>query len=136
MADRNTIEQTLRAAYAARLRGDVDGILQHFSPHARFAMAGAAQASPVAMRVDGADQLRSALEGMVKTFVMLDHQVVAMLVDGDNAAVHWRSTIRSSVTGETVTTEACDLITTKDGKIVSFLEFCDTAAAAQLMGRG
>jgi ketosteroid isomerase-like protein len=83
MSDRTQIERTLREAYAARQRGDVDKVLDLFAPDARFVMAGTASITPMAMRVEGATQLRSALEGMVKTFILLDLDIVNILVDGD-----------------------------------------------------
>jgi ketosteroid isomerase-like protein len=129
------MERTLREAYAARQRGDVDKIVQLFTPDARFIMAGSAQMSPVAMRVEGAEPFRTALAGMVKTFIVEDHQVMSIVVDGDRAAVHWRATFRSSVTGDRLQSDLCDLVEFRDGRIASFLEFCDTAAAARLMGR-
>jgi ketosteroid isomerase-like protein len=98
-------------------------------------MAGSSQMSPVAMRVEGAEPFRSALQGMCQTFIVEDHQVVSILVDGDRAAVHWRATFRSSVTGDRLKSDLCDVVKFRDGRIASFLEFCDTAAAARLMGR-
>lgn len=97
-------------------------------------MAGATHFSPVAMQIAGADQLRTTLDGMVKTFILLDHQIVNMVIDGDGAAVHWRARFKSSVTGDTLETELCDLVEVKYGRIASFLGFCDTAAGARLMG--
>jgi ketosteroid isomerase-like protein len=132
MASREDIERTLRDVYAARQRGDLDAIAGLFAPHARFQMAGS-NASPVAVRVDGAEQYRPLLAGMIKTFEVLDHQIVSMLIDGSKAAVQWRARIRSTVTGETVETDLFDLVEMEDGRIRSFLEFCDTALAARLM---
>ena len=135
MSDRTQIERTLREAYAARQRGDVDKVLDLFAPDARFVVAGTATITPMAMLVEGTSQLRAALDGMVKTFILQDLEIVNILVDGDRAAVHWRARIKSSVTGETLETELCDLIEVKGGRIASFREFCDTAAGARLMGR-
>ena len=132
MTSRDDIERTLRDAYAARQRGDLDALGQIFTPHARFQMAGS-NASPVAARADGADQYRPLLAGMIKTFELLDYTIVRMLIDGDTAAVQWHAKMRSSVTGQTVETDLFDLIEMEDGQIASFLEFCDTALAARLM---
>ena len=132
MTSREDIERTLRDVYAARQRGDLDAIGRIFAPHARFQMAGS-NASPVAVRVEGAEQYRPLLAGMMKTFEVLDHQIVSMLIDGSKAAVQWHARMRSTVTGETVETDLFDLIEMEDGRIRSFLEFCDTALAARLM---
>ena len=76
------------------------------------------------------------LAGMMKTFEVLDHQIVSMLIDGSKAAVQWRARLRSTITGETVETDLFDLfdlIEMEDGRIRSFFEFCDTALAARMM---
>jgi ketosteroid isomerase-like protein len=134
MTDRADIERILRDAYAARQRGDLDAIARIFAPNARFRMAGSS-ASPIAVLAEGVEQYRPLLAGMIKTFEVLDHKIVAMLIDGSKAAVQWHARMRSSVTGETVETDLFDLIEIEDGRIKSFLEFCDTALAARLMQR-
>jgi ketosteroid isomerase-like protein len=132
MSSREDVERTLREVYAARQRGDLDAIVRNFAPHARFQMAGS-KVSPIATCVEGADQLRPLLAGMIKTFEVLDHQVITILIDGSKAAVQWRAKMRSTVTGETVETDPFDLVEIENGRIKSFLEFCDTALAARLM---
>jgi ketosteroid isomerase-like protein len=132
MSGREDMERTLRDAYAARQRGDLDALGCLFAPHARFQMAGSS-ASPIATLVEGAEQYRPLLAGMIKTFEVLDHKIVSMLIDGSKAAVQWRAKMRSSVTGETVDTDLFDLIEMEGGRITSFLEFCDTALAARMM---
>jgi ketosteroid isomerase-like protein len=132
MTSRQDIERTLRDAYAARQRGDLDAIGQAFAPNARFQMAGS-NASPIAVKVEGAEQYRPLLAGMIKTFEVLEHKIVTMLIDGSKAAVQWHARMRSTVTGETVETDLFDLIEMEDGRIKSFYEFCDTALAAHMM---
>jgi ketosteroid isomerase-like protein len=132
MSGREDMERTRRDAYAARQRGDLDALGRLFAPHARFQMAGSS-ASPIATLVEGAEQYRPLLAGMIKTFEVLDHKVVSMLIDGSKAAVQWRAKMRSAVTGETVDTDLFDLIEMEGGRITSFLEFSDTALAARMM---
>ena len=132
MNSRDDIERTLRDAYAARQLGDLDALGGIFAPHARFQMAGS-RASPVAALAEGAEQYRPLLAGMVKTFEVLDHKIVSMLIDGSKAAVQWRARVRSAITGETVETDLFDLIELEGGRIRSFFEFCDTALAARMM---
>jgi ketosteroid isomerase-like protein len=132
MGDRAQMERTLRETYAARKRGGLDALGAIFAPHARFQMAGS-NVSPIARKVVGADEYRPLLAGMIKTFELLDFTIVRMLIDGDAAAVQWHAKMRSSVTGQTVETDLFDLIEMENGRIASFLEFCDTALAARLM---
>jgi ketosteroid isomerase-like protein len=74
------------------------------------------------------------MSGLTATFEWLDHQILTMIVDGSNAAVHWRARIRVMPSGEEVETELVDVLTIDAGKIRSMTEFCDTALAARLMG--
>ena len=134
MTDRAQIESLLREAYAARKRGDVDAITRAFVPNPHFELAGARQTSPIAIRCTEGNQFRTLMSGMVQTFEFLDHEILGMIIEGNRAAVHWRSRMRSGVTGEEVVTELVDLVTVENGKIASFVEFCDTALAARMMG--
>jgi ketosteroid isomerase-like protein len=86
------------------------------------------------MRCTDCESLRSAMAGLVGAFEFKDHQIVSLIVEGQKAAVHTRVRLRAAATGEEVTTEMVDLVEVRDGKIASFLEFCDTALAAKLTG--
>ena len=70
------------------------------------------------------------LSQIVKTFVISDFRIKSMQVDGDKVAVHWHAHMRSTINGEEADTEIVDLIELRDGRIASFLEFCDTADGA------
>jgi ketosteroid isomerase-like protein len=131
--ERTTIERTIKDAYAARKRGDVDSIVKMFTDDAHFQLAGAYVTSPVAVETMSSGDLKAALTALVATFEWLEQDIQSILVEGDKAAVHWRGKIRSTVTGEIVDTELVDLFELKDGRISSFVEFCDTALAARLM---
>jgi ketosteroid isomerase-like protein len=135
MSDRSSVEKLLREAYAARVRGDIETIGRIFADNARFEVAGSSQVSAIPARVDGAGQIRPLISQMIKTFEMSDLRILSMVIEGSKAAVHWRVKVRSSVTGETADTQLMDFIEVKDGRITSFVEFCDTALASRLMGQ-
>jgi ketosteroid isomerase-like protein len=134
MSDRSSIEKLLHEAYAARVRGDIETIGRIFADNARFEVAGSSQVSAIPARVEGA-QIRPLISQMIKTFQMSDFRILSMVIEGSKAAVHWRVKVRSSVTGETADTQLIDIVEVKDGRIVSFVEFCDTALASRLMSR-
>ncbi len=133
MMQRGEIEKTIRDAYAARKKGDIDAILKFFTEDARFQLAGAYTASPVAVQTAGTGQLKAALTAMVGIFEWLEQDIQTVIIEGEKAAVHWRGKIRSTLSGETVQTDLVDLVEMRDGRICSFIEFCDTALAARLM---
>jgi ketosteroid isomerase-like protein len=135
MTDRAEIEQLVRNAYAARVRGDVDAILALFDDNPHFELVGAPAASPVAMRVRGVSDFRARLTDLVGTFRFRSHEIITLVIEGGNVAVRGRAEITSTITDETVSTELADFIAVKDGRIASFVQFCDTALAAKLMAR-
>jgi ketosteroid isomerase-like protein len=133
MTDRSQIETLLKQAYAARKRGDVDGVCACFSEQPTFTMAGARETSPIAVQAVDGSTFRTLMAGLIGTFEWLDQQILAMMIDGSDVAVHWRGRIRSTLSGEEVVTELVDVLKISDGKIQSLVEFCDTALAAKLM---
>jgi ketosteroid isomerase-like protein len=100
MTERATIESILKDAYAARLRGDVEGMVRHFADDAVFALAGAREASPVALRCNDCDSMRAAMAGLVGAFEFKSHEIVALVVEGDRAVAHTRVRVRAAATGE------------------------------------
>jgi ketosteroid isomerase-like protein len=123
MTDRLDIDRLLRELYGARMRGDLDGVCRTFSNDAKFQLAGASHASPIAITAVGIKEIRSWLALLIKTFQLKDQTILAMIIDGSQAAVHWRARIYSKVTGAMVLTELVDLVQVRDGRIASYTEF-------------
>jgi ketosteroid isomerase-like protein len=134
MTDRSQLEQTLKDAYAARMRGDLDAIAGFFAEGAEFRMVGAPQTSPIAVSVCGTDNCLAAIGQTIKAFDFVEITPLSMVVEGDKVAAHWRAKVRSTATGQEATTELVDIVEFKDGKIASFSQFCDTALAGRIMG--
>ena len=131
--DRASIENTIRQAYDARLRGDLDGVMTHFADHASFALAGCRDSSPVPMSLAGAEPLRQAMGRLIENFVFEDFRPVTTVIEGDTAVVHWKGRVRATTTGKEAETEIVDIAHVENGKIVSFRQFVDTALAARLL---
>jgi ketosteroid isomerase-like protein len=123
MTDRLEIECLLRELYAARVRGDLDGVCRTFSHDAGFRIAGASHASPIAITATGIAEIRSWLALMIKTFQLSEQTILSVLIDGARAAVHWRATVHSRITGASVPTELVDVVEIRDGRIASYIEF-------------
>lgn len=134
MNERAEIERIIRQAYAARKRNDLEGCLKVFADKPVFRMAGARVASRVATVSTGQVELRETLEKLIQAFEWIDHTIVSIVIDGSRAAVHGRVKLESAATGDVVETDVADFIEIRDGRITSFIEFCDTALAARLMG--
>jgi ketosteroid isomerase-like protein len=124
MTERVEIERLLLELYAARVRGDLAAVCATFTNDAHFQVAGASSnASPIAMKAVGVSEFRPLLAIMIKSFKLSEHTVLAMLIDGAKAAVHWRAKVHSRITGTMVLTELIDIVEVKDGRIASYTEF-------------
>jgi ketosteroid isomerase-like protein len=123
MMDRAEFEQLLRRLYLARLNGDVAGLCRLFADDVQFRIAGSSDGKPIAISARGMSEVRAWLTVMVKTFRLSNQNVLSMLMEGEDAAVHWRANIHSRVTGAVVATELVDLIKVRDSCITSYSEF-------------
>jgi ketosteroid isomerase-like protein len=123
MTDRLEIDRMLHELYAARVRGDLDGVCGTFSHDAKFRIAGTSHGSPIAITAVGANEIRQWLSLMIKAFQLTDHTIQSMIIDDAKAAVHWRARIHSRITGATVLTELVDLVEVREGRIASYTEF-------------
>lgn len=133
MTEREKIQALLSDVYAARARNDVPAILKSCTPDVRYQMAGSGETFAAA-KAEGQAEFSVVLDTLFKTFELIDYQIQGITVDGSNATVHWRGNFRSGVTGETAETEIVDVIRVHEGRIVSVIQFCDTALAHRMMG--
>jgi ketosteroid isomerase-like protein len=123
MTDRIETDRLLHELYAARVRGDLDGVCKTFSHNAKFRIAGTSHGSPIAITAIGANEIRQWLSLMIKSFQLTDFAIQSIIIEGAKAAVHWRARIHSRITGATVFTELVDLVQVGEGRIASYTEF-------------
>lgn len=67
--------------------------------------------------------------GLTETWELLAYDVHEYIAQGDRVVALSRCAFRHRRTGRTVETDKADVVRLRDGKIVEFLEFFDTAAA-------
>jgi ketosteroid isomerase-like protein len=127
MTNRETMLETVRAAYAARGRGDLDGLISTFHPKGVFTLVGDKSALEVVGSVEGHASLREAMGGYIAAFEFGERTILSELVDGNRAAVHSRLVVRFKPKDRVWTADILDLFTFHDGKIVDLTEFADTA---------
>jgi ketosteroid isomerase-like protein len=115
------------------VRGDLETVTKLFAANATFQVAGSDQASPMPVLVKGNAGIKNLMQGMIASFELTDFTIVEMLIDGPSAAVRWRATIHHTGTGQIFTTELADFIAVANGRVISFIEFLDTALAAKVL---
>jgi ketosteroid isomerase-like protein len=123
LTNRSAVDGLLRELYAARVRGDFEGLCRVFCEDAKFRIAGVGQAGPVALTAVGISEIRRWLALLLKTFQLSEQMILSMIVENERAAVHWRAKVCSRITGLTVLTDLVDLVEVKNGRIASFTEF-------------
>jgi ketosteroid isomerase-like protein len=123
MTSQLMVDTLLHELYAARERGDLEGVCGLFADSAKFEIASASHGNPVAVDTNGKGEFRPLLTLLVRTFKISDHTIFSMIIDGLKAAVHWRANVYSRITGSAVPTEFIDIIEIQNGRISSFLEF-------------
>jgi ketosteroid isomerase-like protein len=127
--DRSEIEALVKKLYTARVDGDMDALSEAFAENARYRIAGSPETSMLAAMAEGHETIMSLMRTITDTFSLSDVKILDLLVDGNKAAVRWRATVNVMTTGQTVTTELAAFMQIADGKVVSFVEFLDTALA-------
>jgi ketosteroid isomerase-like protein len=124
LTNRSEIDRLLRGLYAARVRGDLEGLCRAFSEDAKFKIAGVSRhVSPIAVTAVGIGEIRQWLALLLKTFQLSDQKILSMIVENERAAVQWQAKVYSRITGMTVGTELVDLIEVRNGSITSYTEF-------------
>ena len=119
---RADFERLLGALYAARAAGTLEPLCELFAPDAFFRISGSSDGKPIALSARGSAQVRSWLAVLVKTFRISRHEILSTVIDGPRAAVHWRASIDSRITGASIATELIDLVEMREGLIGSYVE--------------
>jgi len=127
--DRSEIEAFVKKLYAARVAGDMDALEQAFDEKVKFQIAGSPEVSMIATAIEGRDAVLAMTQTMADSFAIEDFEILDLLIDGNKAAIRWRATIHQVAAGRSFTTEVANFLEIAEGRVVSFIEFLDTALA-------
>jgi ketosteroid isomerase-like protein len=64
---------------------------------------------------------------LVKNFHFSDWHAISLLVDGEQALLHWRALVTFAANGKAAEFDVFDLMTFRDGKIATLHQTTDTA---------
>jgi len=127
--NRDEIKAFILGIYDARVEGDMDALAGIFADDATFQIAGSPEHSLLATVAESHEGVMALLQTIVDTFELENFTILDLLVEGNKVAVRWRATVHQVTSGETNTSELADFIEIRNGKVVSFIEFLDTALA-------
>jgi ketosteroid isomerase-like protein len=86
---------------------------------------------PFAKRYVGLEEIERLVQDIDMEFEFLSFEIIRVLIDGARAAAQWRGELRHRGTNAVAEVEVFDHVVLRDGRIGSFVQFFDTAAAAR-----
>ncbi len=133
MGSREDIDKLVQEAYRRRVDQDVAGVCDMFAPEVDFRFAAAPEVQAASFAAAGRPALRPLMERLVRTFPAqgLCPEDRADRRQPCRRALDSSGTSRR-LTGHELATDVLDLMEIRDGKIVSFIEFCDTASVERM----
>jgi ketosteroid isomerase-like protein len=123
MAESTQARRMVETLHAARVAGDLAGMLSVFSADGQFEILGAGADKSIAIRAKDLAEFRPWLAMMVKVFRLTNYQVLSFTMESPRIVAHWRADIYSKVTGVTVPTELVDVMELGERGIVKYTEF-------------
>ena len=125
MLGRDDAVALIQEAYAARVRGDKEALTRYWAQDATFEIAGHRSLLPDIAQ--GGPNPMEAISGLIDQFRFDDLILLDAIVEGNRIAARWQVTVEKADL-DPETTQLVDLIELdEDGKIRSFVQFCDTA---------
>jgi ketosteroid isomerase-like protein len=121
--------------YRSRLANDVSRCLAHMAPEATIRIAGSPDSSPIASSSKSPGAMRQHVAQLVGGWDWHSQKIHSVTIQDDRAAIHYELTTTFKPTNTRVTSELIDLLTVRDGKITSYIEFVDTALVANLASK-
>lgn len=128
-------EQKIKVAYSAWLRGDEPAALAMFTEDCEFTLVGNPVLNPHSGPRAGLRGIRELMRLFRADFAVREFIIEKIIVSGDDAAVHWHTTMEYLPTGRIIQDERCDLIAFRGGLVRRVLSFYDSASMAVLTGR-
>ena len=118
-----------RSSYAAFSRGDLDGVLATFDDNIDWKTPGGPDV-PFAGARRGRAQVREFFGTLTELLDFEHFEPHTFLADGDRVVVLGKDKVKVKGTGKSISDEWCHVLTIRNGKIVAFQEFIDTAPLA------
>ncbi|HJU42254.1 MAG TPA: nuclear transport factor 2 family protein [Vicinamibacterales bacterium] len=119
----------VQSSYAAFGRGDIDGVLATFDRNIEWKTPGPEDLPTAGVR-RGHAEVREFFGTLTELFDFELFEPHTFLADGDRVVVLGKDTVKVKASGKSISEDWCHVMTIRDGKVVAFQEFLDTAALA------
>ena len=126
MSDQQNID-IVKQGYDAFGRGDLEGLISLLAEDVDWHSPGPKDL-PSAGQFRGRDQVRQFFGTLNELYEFLGFEPQQFIAQGDTVVVTGVDTVRVKATGKTVSEKWAHVFTVRDGKLVKFVEYLDTAA--------
>jgi len=116
--------------YEAFGRGDLPTILSHIAEDVTWKYLGPAEI-PFGGTRHGRDQVAQFFAAIAESLEVQDFGIDQFVVQGDTVVALGHERMHVKATGRTYNTDWAHVFTLRDGKVVKFSEYADTAAVAE-----
>jgi ketosteroid isomerase-like protein len=117
-----------------RLEGNLTEVVKYFAPDARLRIAGSSTVSPLSSVCVGHQQILEKIRTMNVLIEYCEIEPQAYVVDEDHFVVRWTGRWRNRGTGPAENLEGVAHVRFRDGLIVDYTNFVDTAIIADMLG--
>ena len=117
----------VQRGYEAFGRGDIDALIETMDANIEWTSPGPSDLATAGQRV-GHQQIRQFFATINELYEFQRFEPQTFVADGDKVVVLGEDTLTVKATGKTVTESWAHVFTIKNGKIVRFQEYIDTAA--------
>jgi ketosteroid isomerase-like protein len=132
MTDRAHIAKVIGAIYEARVAGDAAGTVKDFADDGVFTMNARGVVEGLGDPVVGKMALKSQIQTFIDTWKFDDWKQVSLIIDGEQAVLHWRARVTHKGTGKSEVIDCVDVVTFRDGMIADYRQNTDTAMMMRL----
>jgi uncharacterized protein len=130
--DRELIERRVRMFCELRADGDLSSMLQYAAPDVRCFLRGHWSLAVYPWPLVGKEAVAEAYRQLNIHWENLGSILHELLIDGDRVALHRTTSVRNRGGGQVHTFDVINFIRFRDGLVVEYSEYCDTAAFAAL----
>ena len=117
---RDEVRAFLLGRARAWREGDLDAIMADYAPDVVLIAPG--------VRLEGPDALRASNERYLAEYTDIDVELTRVIVDGDQGALEWTWSETRRADGRRRSVDDAIIFALRDGKIVYWREYFDTAA--------
>lgn len=128
-------EHLVKVAYSAWARGDEVALLALITEDCEFQIVGNPVLNPHSGLRVGRSGMRESVRLFHAEFAVREFLIEKIIAKGDDAVIHWHSTLEFIRTGLMIDSERCDIVTFEGNLISRARCFFDSASMAVATGR-